>query len=79
MLQLGIHPQDDDDDDITVEQAWDDMVERIKYIFSDEVSSVDQNQFLFYTDDFINVLSCFHYSFFHLVIILLEATSEQHC
>ena len=41
MLQLGIHPQgDDDDDDITVEQAWDDIVERIKYIFSDEVSSV---------------------------------------
>lgn len=40
MLQLGIQPQDDyDDDDITVEQAWNDIVERIKYIFSDEVSS----------------------------------------
>ncbi|CAN7070969.1 unnamed protein product [Brassica oleracea var. botrytis] len=37
--KLGIHPQDDDDDDITVEQAWDDMVERIKYIFSDEFLS----------------------------------------
>ena len=29
MLQLGIHPQDDDDD-ITVEQAWDDIVQRVK-------------------------------------------------
>ncbi|KAG2243705.1 hypothetical protein Bca52824_094465 [Brassica carinata] len=47
MLQLGIYPQDDDD--ITVEQAWDDIVQRIKYIFSDEL------------------------------IILWEATLEQHC
>ncbi|CAN7109336.1 unnamed protein product [Brassica rapa subsp. narinosa] len=43
--KLGIHPQgdddDDDDDDITVEQAWDDIVERIKYIFSDEFLSSD--------------------------------------
>lgn len=41
MLQLGIHPQDDDDHHhhITVEEGWDDIVERIKYIFSDEVSS----------------------------------------
>lgn len=36
MLQLGIRPRDDD---ITVEEAWDDIVERIKFIFSDEVSS----------------------------------------
>ncbi|XP_009134117.2 small RNA 2'-O-methyltransferase [Brassica rapa] len=43
--KLGIHPQgdDDDDDDITVEQAWDDIVERIKYIFSDEFLSSDHH------------------------------------
>ncbi|KAJ4912769.1 Small RNA 2'-O-methyltransferase [Raphanus sativus] len=35
--KLGIHPQDD----ITVEQAWDDIVQRIKYIFSDEFLSAD--------------------------------------
>ncbi|KAJ0239383.1 Double-stranded RNA-binding domain [Hirschfeldia incana] len=35
--KLGIHPQDD----ITVEQAWDDIVQRIKYIFSDEFLSSD--------------------------------------
>ncbi|XP_023634739.1 small RNA 2'-O-methyltransferase isoform X2 [Capsella rubella] len=33
--KLGIHSLDDDD--ITVEQAWVDIVERIKYIFSDEL------------------------------------------
>lgn len=38
VLQLGIQPWDVDDD-IIVEEAWDDIVERIKYIFSDEVSS----------------------------------------
>ncbi|KAF3530439.1 hypothetical protein DY000_02037596 [Brassica cretica] len=38
--KLGIHPQDDD---ITVEQAWDDIVERIKYIFSDEFLSSDHH------------------------------------
>ena len=38
MFQLGIHPQDDHH--ITVEEGWDDIVERIKYIFSDEVSKV---------------------------------------
>lgn len=35
MLQLGIRPQNDD---LTVDEAWDDLVGRIKYIFSDEVS-----------------------------------------
>ncbi|ESQ55292.1 hypothetical protein EUTSA_v10024347mg [Eutrema salsugineum] len=40
--KLGIQPpDDDDDDDVTVEQAWDDIVERIKYIFSDEFLSTD--------------------------------------
>ncbi|WZZ61190.1 hypothetical protein YC2023_061297 [Brassica napus] len=34
MLQLGIHPLDDDDD-ITVEQAWDDIVQRIKFLSAD--------------------------------------------
>ncbi|KAL0773933.1 hypothetical protein Bca101_039084 [Brassica carinata] len=29
IMQLGIHPSDDDDD-ITVEQAWDDIVQRVK-------------------------------------------------
>ncbi|KAG2318496.1 hypothetical protein Bca52824_011709 [Brassica carinata] len=36
---LGIQPHDDDN--ITVEQAWNDIVERIKYIFSDEFLSAD--------------------------------------
>lgn len=36
ILQLGIRPQNDD---LTVDEAWDDIVGRIKYIFSDEVSS----------------------------------------
>nr|VDC74675.1 unnamed protein product [Brassica rapa] len=41
--KLGIHPQDDDDHHhhITVEEGWDDIVERIKYIFSDEFLSSD--------------------------------------
>ncbi|XP_010449139.1 PREDICTED: small RNA 2'-O-methyltransferase-like isoform X1 [Camelina sativa] len=39
--KLGIHPLDYNDDDITVEEAWDDIVERIKYIFSDEFLSAD--------------------------------------
>jgi len=39
MLQLGIQSQDDDDVDITVDEAWNNIVERIKYIFSDEVST----------------------------------------
>ncbi|VVB12258.1 unnamed protein product [Arabis nemorensis] len=38
--KLGIQPWDVDDD-ITVEEAWDDIVERIKYIFSDEFLSAD--------------------------------------
>ncbi|KAG2291530.1 hypothetical protein Bca52824_038199 [Brassica carinata] len=37
--KLGIQPHDDDN--ITVEQAWNDIVERIKYIFSDEFLSAD--------------------------------------
>ncbi|KAF8114981.1 hypothetical protein N665_0030s0030 [Sinapis alba] len=37
--KLGIHLQDNDN--ITVEEAWDDIVERIKYIFSDEFLSAD--------------------------------------
>lgn len=40
MLQLGIYPQDDDDDDITVGQAWDDIAQRTKHIFSDKVSLI---------------------------------------
>ncbi|CAA7055744.1 unnamed protein product [Microthlaspi erraticum] len=41
--KLGIHPQDDDDDDdsITVEQAWDDIAQRLKHIFSDKFLSAD--------------------------------------
>ncbi|KAF8096126.1 hypothetical protein N665_0317s0032 [Sinapis alba] len=40
--KLGILPQDGDDDDhITVEEGWDGIVERIKYIFSDEFLSTD--------------------------------------
>jgi len=35
MLQLGIRPQNDD---LTVDEARDEIVGRIKYIFSDEVS-----------------------------------------
>lgn len=42
MLQLGIRPQNDD---LTVDEAWDDLVGRIKYIFSDEVSLVSRKQF----------------------------------
>nr|VDD49038.1 unnamed protein product [Brassica oleracea] len=37
--KLGIQPQDNDDDHTTVEEGWDDIVERIKYIFSDEFLS----------------------------------------
>ncbi|KAJ0239382.1 Small RNA 2'-O-methyltransferase Hen1 [Hirschfeldia incana] len=42
--KLGIQPRDDDDDyddHITVEEAWDGIVERIKYIFSDAFLSAD--------------------------------------
>ncbi|CAB79092.1 putative protein [Arabidopsis thaliana] len=39
--KLGIQSQDDDDVDITVDEAWNNIVERIKYIFSDEFLSVD--------------------------------------
>ncbi|CAH8345755.1 unnamed protein product [Eruca vesicaria subsp. sativa] len=39
--KLGIHPHDDDD--ITLGQAWDDIVERLKYIFSDEFLSDDHH------------------------------------
>ncbi|KAL1205336.1 Small RNA 2'-O-methyltransferase [Cardamine amara subsp. amara] len=37
--KLGIGPQNDD---LTVDEAWDDIVGRIKYIFSDEFLSADQ-------------------------------------
>ncbi|KAG2243706.1 hypothetical protein Bca52824_094466 [Brassica carinata] len=39
--KLGIQPQDDDDHHVTVEEVWDDIAERIKYIFSDEFLSAD--------------------------------------
>ncbi|VVB12259.1 unnamed protein product [Arabis nemorensis] len=38
--KLGIQPRDDDDD-ITVDEAWDAIVRRIKYIFSDEFLSAE--------------------------------------